>query len=43
MQDVQKFGLWHLFNSHEDSPNNTAINNVLNAYPEIKLKLGLKS
>lgn len=42
IQDVQDIGLWCSINSKQSSPNNTAINNVLTAYPEIKSKLGIK-
>lgn len=41
-EEVQSVGLWQSVNSKSDSPNNTAINNILNAYPEIKSKLKIR-
>ncbi len=42
IQDAQSVGLWCSINSAQDSPNNTAINNILMEFPEIKSKLGIK-
>lgn len=42
MQEVQDVGLWRSINSGLDDPNNIAMNNILNKYPEIKTKLNIR-
>lgn len=39
---VQSVGLWNTINSATTNPNNTAIANVINEYPAIAVKLGLR-
>lgn len=41
INQVQSTGLWDTVNSAVESPNNTAINNVINEYPDIAEKIGL--
>ena len=42
IQSIQTVGLWNSINNKQNSPNNTAIENVLIQYPEIKEKLSIK-
>lgn len=42
IQSIQTVGLWNSINNKQNSPNNTAIENVLIQYPEIKEKLNIK-
>lgn len=42
MLDVQSVGLWETVNSKLDNPNNRALDKIIQEYPEIKQRLGLK-
>lgn len=42
IKSVQSTGLWTNINGTENSPNNTAIENCIKYYPDLKIKLGLE-
>ncbi len=41
INETQSVGLYNTINSSETSPNNIALTNIMNKYPEIKEKIGL--
>lgn len=41
ISEVQSVGLWNSINNQEISPNNIALNNIMQHYPELKAKLGI--